>query len=72
MRRVAVIGPGLDFVDKEEGYDIYPPQTIQPFALIDSLIRLGLADGARLRVTTVDVSARVNDHITDMGVGRAG
>ena len=25
-----VIGPGLDFVDKQEGYDFYPPQTISP------------------------------------------
>jgi len=67
VRRVALIGPGLDVVDKEEGHDFYPPQTIQPFALIDSLVRLRLADGATLRVTTLDVSARVNDHIAEMG-----
>ena len=42
VRRVALIGPGLDFTDKAEGYDFYPPQTIQPFALLDSLVRLGL------------------------------
>ena len=61
-----MIGPGLDVVDKEEGYDFYPPQTIQPFALVDSLVRLGLADTATVQVTTFDVSARVNDHITEM------
>ena len=66
LQRVAVIGPGLDVVDKQEGYDFYPPQTIQPFALVDSLIRLGLADVETLRVTTLDVSARVNDHIVEM------
>lgn len=66
VRRVAIIGPGLDVVDKEEGYDFYPPQTIQPFAVVDSLVRLGLADAATLQVTTFDVSARVNAHITDM------
>src|SRR5439155_1348974 len=33
IRRVAVIGPGLDFTDKQEGYDFYPPQTLQPFAI---------------------------------------
>ena len=43
VRRVAIIGPGLDFADKQEGYDFYPQQTIQPFALIDSLGRAGLA-----------------------------
>jgi hypothetical protein len=67
VRRVAVIGPGLDVADKQEGYDFYPPQTIQPFAVIDSLIRLGLADAETLRLTTFDVSARVNDHIAEMG-----
>jgi hypothetical protein len=66
VTRVAIIGPGLDVVDKQEGYDFYPPQTIQPFALIDSLIRLGLADADTLRVATFDVSARVNGHIEQM------
>ena len=55
-------GPGLDFADKENGYDFYPPQTIQPFAVVDSLMRLGLA-AADLRVSTFDVSARVNRHL---------
>jgi hypothetical protein len=67
IQRVAVIGPGLDVADKQEGYDFYPPQTIQPFALVDSLIRLGLADADTLRLTTFDVSARVNDHIVEIG-----
>jgi len=66
VRRVAIIGPGLDVVDKQDGYDFYPPQTIQPFAIMDSLIRVGLADAETLRVTTFDVSARVNDHLAQM------
>ncbi|MGH9904145.1 MAG: hypothetical protein ACRD8U_01020, partial [Pyrinomonadaceae bacterium] len=37
VRRIAVIGPGLDFTDKQEGYDFYPPQSIQAFAVINSL-----------------------------------
>ena len=32
VRRVAIVGPGLDFSDKLDGYDFYPPQTTQPFA----------------------------------------
>jgi len=63
IRRVAIIGPGLDFTDKAEGYDLYPPQTIQPFALIDSLIRLKLAAPGDVRLTTFDLSPRVNDHL---------
>jgi len=63
VRRVGVIGPGLDFTDKEEGYDFYPPQTIQPFAVFDSLVRLGLSSADSLEITTLDLSDRVNDHI---------
>ena len=64
VRRVAVIGPGLDFTDKQEGYDFYPQQTIQPFAIIDTLLRLGLAKADALQVITFDLSPRVNDHLT--------
>ena len=67
IRRVAIVGPGLDFIDKAEGYDFYPPQTIQPFGVIDSSIRLGLSKPDDLRVTTFDLSARVNDHIEAAG-----
>ena len=64
VRDVAVIGPGLDFSDKSSGYDFYPQQTLQPFALIDSLVRVGLAqDAASIRVTTLDLSPRVNAHL---------
>jgi SAM-dependent methyltransferase len=63
MRRVAVVGPGLDFTDKAEGFDTYPPQTIQPFALIDSLVRLGLAKADDIRLTAVDLSPRVLEHV---------
>jgi hypothetical protein len=63
VRRVAIVGPGLDFTDKAEGYDFYPQQTIQPFALVDSLTRLGLSKPADLLVTTLDLSPRVNGHL---------
>ncbi len=63
VHRVAIIGPGLDFVNKQEGYDFYPLQTTQPFAVIDSLLRLGLARKDDLQVTTLDISPRVNQHI---------
>jgi hypothetical protein len=63
VHRVAIIGPGLDFVNKKSGTDFYPPQTTQPFAVMDSLIRLGLADPTSLEVYTFDISSRVNKHI---------
>ena len=70
VRRVAIIGPGLDFSDKEEGYDFYPQQTFQPFATVDSLMRLGLAAAAGVQVTTADLSPRVDRHI-EAAVARA-
>jgi SAM-dependent methyltransferase len=63
VRRVAIVGPGLDFTDKAEGYDFYPQQTMQPFALIDSLLRRGLATPDALQVTTFDLSPRINAHL---------
>jgi hypothetical protein len=63
ISRVAIVGPGLDFTDKQDGYDFYPEQTIQPFAVFDSLMRLGLADEKNLKITTLDLSPRVNSHI---------
>jgi hypothetical protein len=63
IRRVAIVGPGLDFTDKLDGYDFYPQQTFQPFAVIDSLIRLGLARRDDLRVTTFDLSLKINQHL---------
>jgi hypothetical protein len=72
IHRVAIVGPGLDFTDKAEGFDFYPLQTIQPFALADSLIRLQLAT-PDLTLATFDVSLRVNAHLAAArDRGRAG
>jgi hypothetical protein len=61
--RLAVVGPGLDLVNKAQGYDFFPVQTIQPFALADSLRRLGLAE--RVSIAALDVSPRVIAHLRD-------
>jgi len=63
IHRVAVVGPGLDFANKEKGNDFYPLQTVQPFAVLDSLFRLGLADPATVELYTLDISSDVNFHI---------
>ena len=63
VRRIAIVGPGLDFVNKQEGVDFYPPQTVQPFAVLDSLLRLGLAKPENVQLVTLDISSRVNLHI---------
>jgi len=63
ITRVAVIGPGLDFTDKGFGYDFYPLQTLQPFAVYDSLIRLGLAEPEKIEITAFDISREVLEHL---------
>lgn len=63
IRKVAIVGPGLDFTDKAAGYDFYPEQTIQPFAVIDSLLRAGLAKAGSLQMTAFDLSPRVLEHL---------
>lgn len=63
VERVAIVGPGLDFVNKQEGVDYYPPQTTQPFAVLDSLLGLGLAKPSNIDIYTLDISSRVNLHI---------
>jgi SAM-dependent methyltransferase len=69
VQRVAILGPGLDFVDKEAGFDYYPPQTLQPFAVLDSLARWGLAKSPQL--TVLDISPRVLDHVRRAKAGGA-
>jgi len=63
VRRIGIVGPGLDFVNKEFGNDFYPPQSIQPFAVIDSLVRLGLTDARNFELYTFDISPSVNIHL---------
>ncbi len=65
LHRIAIVGPGLDFVDKAEGLDFYPQQTLEPFALVDSLVRTGLAHPDGVDVTTFDISPRVIGHLAD-------
>jgi CheR methyltransferase, SAM binding domain len=63
IRNIAVIGPGLDFADKREGYDFYPLQSIQPFAVMEAVARLGLGKLEGLRVVTFDLNPAVNAHL---------
>ena len=65
VRRVAIVGPGLDFADKDVGFDAYPQQTVQPFAVLDSLKRLGLAPSpGDPEIVLLDISPRIIDHVT--------
>ena len=65
VKRVAVVGPGLDFADKDVGFDFYPQQTLQPFAV--SIRSHGWVSRHRPRgaeIVLLDISPRIIDHIT--------
>jgi hypothetical protein len=66
IKRIAIVGPGLDFTDKRDGYDFYPLQTIQPFAAIEAVERLGLGKRDDLLVVTLDLNAAVNAHVANL------
>jgi hypothetical protein len=75
IRRIAVIGPGLDFTDKRDGYDFYPLQTIQPFAVMEAVLRQNLGKAEEIEVVTLDLNPGVNAHVAklarDARAGRA-
>ena len=65
LKRVVIVGPGLDFADKDVGFDFYPQQTLQPFAVLDSIKRLGLGPSpAGPEIVLLDISPRIIDHVT--------
>lgn len=63
IRRVLLIGPGLDWAPRTALHEDSPPQSNQPYALADSLIRLGLAAPGQLTIDCADVNPRVVDHV---------
>jgi tetratricopeptide (TPR) repeat protein len=70
VRRAAVIGVGLDIIDKLGGYDLHPPQITQPILLLDTLLKLELAHAGDLEITILDISTRVIQHV-ERAVARA-
>src|SRR5215469_8896554 len=73
MRRIAVIGPVLDFTDKRDGYDFYPLQTLQPFAVLEAVARLDLGKVENLQVVCLDLNSAVIAHVQKLAErGRGG
>jgi hypothetical protein len=64
IRRVAIIGPGLEIAPRTGFVDGIPPQSLQPFAVADALVSLGLADIHALEVFCLDVNPRVVSHLS--------
>lgn len=63
VRRVLIVGPGLDLAPRTSFVDAAPPESYQPWAVIDALVGLGLARLDDLEVVAGDINPRVIDHL---------
>jgi hypothetical protein len=64
-RRILIVGPGLDWAPRT-GFADRPPQSHQPLAVLDSLLRHGWSKPRDLSVTALDVNPRVIHFIQRM------
>jgi hypothetical protein len=62
IRRVLIVGPGLDLAPRT-GLRDTPPESYQPWAVIDALLAMGLSRLDDLEVTAADINPRVLDHL---------
>jgi SAM-dependent methyltransferase len=63
IRRVLIVGPGLDLAPRTGLLETGPPESYQPWAVIDALVSLGLARLDDLEVIGADINPRVVDHL---------
>jgi hypothetical protein len=63
IRRVLIVGPGLDLAPRTGLNDASPPASYQPWAVIDALVGLGLARMDDLEVVAADINPRVVAHL---------
>ena len=63
IRRVLIVGPGLDLAPRTGLIDETAPVSYQPWAVIDALAALGLARLDDLEVVGADINPRVVDHL---------
>jgi hypothetical protein len=61
IRQVLIVGPGLDSAPRTDLLETGTPQSHQPFAVMDSLLALRLAEPNDLHVTAADINVRVVD-----------
>jgi hypothetical protein len=63
VRHALIIGPGLDLAPRTGLLETAPPQSYQPWAVIDALVSLGLSRLDDLRVTAADINPFVVNHV---------
>jgi hypothetical protein len=68
INRMLIIGPGLQFSDPDLGEEI-PQEAHEPFTLVDSLFRNGIATPGGMQVDLLDINSRVVQHFKDATAG---
>jgi hypothetical protein len=63
VRRVLIVGPGLDLAPRTGLLEAGPPESYQPWAVIDALLSLGLSRVDDLQIVAADINPRVVEHI---------
>jgi hypothetical protein len=65
IRRVLIIGAGLDIAPRTALLEAAPPQSYQPWAVLDALVGLGLSRLDDVQIVAADINPRVVDHLRD-------
>lgn len=65
VRRVLIVGPGLDLAPRTAFDEATPPQSYQPWAVMDAVVSLGLARLPELEVVAADINPRVVAHLRE-------
>jgi hypothetical protein len=63
IRRVLIIGPGLDLAPRTALLEEGQPESYQPWAVVDALVAAGLSRMADLSVVGGDINPRVVSHL---------
>jgi hypothetical protein len=63
IRKVLIVGPGLDLAPRTGLIEAGPPESYQPWAVIDALVALGLSRIGDLDVAAADINPRVVEHL---------
>jgi hypothetical protein len=63
IRRVLIVGPGLDLAPRTAMLDERPAESYQPWAVIDALLGLKISQADDLQVVAADINPRVVEHL---------
>jgi len=63
VRRVLIVGPGLDLAPRTALDDDAAPESYQPWAVMDAIVSLGLGTLGDLEIVAADINPRVVAHL---------